>query len=165
MVDHVADGLLRIGEEVGAVSGAEEIAAFVRYCELLAGRCDKAQFGDSFAFFEGEGERNRHQGFDTRAVYLAVALSRVAVDAGEERAGNQYREEDARAGRQVTNVDVAAVFARGNGGKASRLAWGDSHHAAEWLVGNEDVGAKLAVAITDAVMMQVRLCKVVGEQG
>ena len=64
----------------------------------------------------------------------------------------------------MANVNIACIFSRGDGRKASWLARRDSHHATERLVRNEDIRAKFAIRIADPVMVQVRLWKIIGEQ-
>lgn len=74
VIDHVANGLLRIGKEVRAVRRCHEIACLIGHRKLLARRCDEAQFGNAHPLAQGKGQRHRHEGFDARPVHFAITL-------------------------------------------------------------------------------------------
>ena len=77
---------------------------------------------------------------------------------------DQHRQVERAARGEVADVDVAAVLARRNRVQPSRLARRHAHHAAERLVGDDDVLAEHAAGAGQRVVMQVRRAEVVGQQ-
>src|SRR6201746_373776 len=92
MVDHVADGLLRVVEEIRAVRGRHEVATGVRDGQFLPGGGGETQFRNVGALVKIEAEGDGHGRLDTCAVNLPISLRGVAIAAREECAGNEDRE-------------------------------------------------------------------------
>ena len=95
MIDHVAYRLLGILEKIRTVCSSHEVATLVSDGELLAGRCNEAQFGNVRTFHQVKGKGHRHQGFNTGAIDFTIALRRVTIPTGEQGARDQDRKERA----------------------------------------------------------------------
>ena len=87
----------------------------------------------------------------------------MAIAAGEQRTGYQHREKRPRSWCEMTNINVARVFARRDRIKSSRFTWSNAHHAAERLVRDANIGPELAI-LPHFIEVQVRLGKVLSKQ-
>ena len=127
MVDHVANRLLRAGEEVGAVRGRREARP------ALGRRDERAPRPELRLLLlspgrESEAERDPSHHLDRRDAHLAVALRRVRVADAEERAVHPHRKEERRPGGELLEVHVAAVLPGRHRAVGSGLVEGHAHH-------------------------------------
>ena len=87
MIDHVAQGHLRVGEKVWAVGGRREIACSVGLRQWA--RRLKLQLGQVCVLYHLKTQRDCHRRLDAGATH--VALSSVTIGGGEERAVDPHR--------------------------------------------------------------------------
>ncbi len=64
----------------------------------------------------------------------------------------------------MADVNIASILARRDSRKATWLARRNSHHTAEWLVGDLNIRSKLTRGLSQLVMVQVWLWKVISQQ-
>src|SRR6187551_851139 len=96
-------------------------------------RCGDVQVGA-----RPDTHRNLHGGLDRAAAYLTVALRRVTVTYGEERAIYANWQEEGCPGRQVADVEVPAERGRREDGVRPRSVWHDADRAGERPAGHGD---------------------------
>src|SRR6266567_4243528 len=100
MIDHIADGLLSILEEIKTMRCGDKVALLVCDRQFLASRSDETEFGNVRPFLYRKCECHRHHRFNACAVDFTITLCRVAVTTGEQRSGYQDREKRSCSGRQ-----------------------------------------------------------------
>ena len=164
MIDHVAYGLLGVLEEIRAVCSDDEIAAHVGNGELLTRGRDETQFGNVRPFLQVKGQGHRHHCFNACAIDFAITLRGMAVATGEQGTGNQDRKEDFCAREKMADVNIASIFAGWDGRKPPGFTRADSHHTAEWFIGNLNILPELTGGLAQFIVLHVRLREVTTQQ-